>query len=366
MKISGIRSSIVALPADEPLADAAENPNATRPIVTLQVETDQGVTGVGVTYFGGALTGTLRNAVDELGALMVGEDPLRVEAVAAKLRAAAGSAGPGGIFNLAHSALDMALWDIRGKALNLPLWKLLGGARERVPTYASGALMRGLSLDRVVAAAARLTERGFREMKTQLALPGETTPAKEVERMRRVREAIGPDIKLMCDINQRWRVEQAIDIGKRVEDAGVGLFWLEDVTTANDFAGLARITAALSTPVAGGEYVWGIVPFRHVVEARSVDIVMIDLVRVGGITQWLKVAGMAEAFNLPVVSHVIPEIHAHLVAAVPNGLTVEYMGWMLQLFDGTAALENSELVLSDRPGLGLSFREDTVSRFKVA
>ena len=101
------------------------------------------------------------------------------------------------------------------------------------------------------------------------------------------------------------------------------------------------------------------------IEARSVDYVMIDLIRVGGITQWLKVAGMAEAFNLPVVSHVIPEIHAHLVAAVPNGLTVEYMGWMLQLFDGTAALEDSELVLSDRPGLGLSFREDTINRFKV-
>ena len=89
-------------------------------------------------------------------------------------------------------------------------------------------------------------------MKTQLALPGETTPAKEVERMRRVREAIGPDIKLMCDINQRWRPEQAIDIGRRVEDAGVGLFWLEDVTTADDFAGLARVTAALSTPITGG------------------------------------------------------------------------------------------------------------------
>jgi len=102
------------------------------------------------------------------------------------------------------------------------------------------------------------------------------------------------------------------------------------------------------------------------IEARSVDYVMIDLIRVGGITQWLKVAGMAEAFNLPVVSHVIPEIHAHLVAAVPNGLTVEYMGWMLQLFDGTAALEKSELVLSDRAGLGLAFKEEIIQRFAVA
>src|SRR5215469_6967238 len=118
MKISGIRSSIVALPADEPLADAAENPSGTRPIVTLLVETDQGLAGLGVTYFGGALTGTLRSAVEELGALCVGEDPHRVEAVTAKLRAAAGSAGPGGIFNLAISALDIALWDLRAKSMN--------------------------------------------------------------------------------------------------------------------------------------------------------------------------------------------------------------------------------------------------------
>jgi L-alanine-DL-glutamate epimerase-like enolase superfamily enzyme len=364
MKISGIRSSIVQLPADEPLAGAAENPTGTRPIVVVDVETDAGVTGLGVTYFGGALTGTLKSAVDELGALSIGEDPLRVEAVAAKWRAAAGSAGPGGIFNLAISALDTALWDLRGKALGLPLWKLLGGARERVPSYASGALMRGLTLDRVVAAAARLKERGWREMKTQLALPGETTPAKEVERMRRVREAIGPDTKLMCDINQRWRPEQAIDIGRRVEDAGVGLFWLEDVTTADDFPGLARVAEALSTPVAGGEYLWGIVPFRHMVEARSVDIVMIDLVRVGGITQWLKVAGMAEAFNLPVVSHLIPEVHVHLIGAIPNGLTVEYMPWLMPLFKEVPVLQDGELAMPTQPGLGLEFDRAALDRYR--
>ena len=121
----------------------------------------------------------------------------------------------------------------------------------------------------------------------------------------------------------------------------------------------------MATPICGGELVYGIVPFRHMIEARSVDYVMIDLIRVGGITQWMKVAGMAEAFNLPVVSHVIPEIHAHLVAAIPNGLTVEYMGWMLRLFEGTSALEDGELVLSDRSGLGLTFNQETINRFGV-
>jgi L-alanine-DL-glutamate epimerase-like enolase superfamily enzyme len=366
MKITGTRTQIVELPADEPLAGAAENPNGKRPIVTLRIETDTGAEGIGVAYFGGALTRTLAHAIDELGALLTGDDPVLVEAVHQKLKnAAGGSAGPGGIYHLALSAIDMALWDIRAKSVELPLWKLLGGARDRVPTYASGALMRGLTLDRVVKAAATLKEKGWREMKTQLALPGETTPAIEVERMVKIREAIGPDIKLMCDINQRWRPEQAIDIGRRVEDAGVGLFWLEDVTTADDFPGLARVSDALSTPVAGGEYVWGIAPFRHMIEQRSVDIPMIDLVRVGGITQWLKVAGMAEAFNLPVVSHLIPEVHVHLIGAVPNGLTVEYMPWLVPLFKQVPEQRNGELAMPTSPGLGLEFDQATLDRYKA-
>src|SRR5438045_1754507 len=157
----------------------------------------------------------------------------------------------------------MKITGIRTQIVELPADEQLAGAAEnrngkrpivtlRVPAYASGALMRGLSLDRVVKAAATLKEKGWREMKTQLALPGETTPAIEVERMVKIREAIGPDIKLMCDINQRWRPEQAIDIGRRVEDAGVGLFWLEDVTTADDCPGLARIREALPTAAAAG------------------------------------------------------------------------------------------------------------------
>jgi L-alanine-DL-glutamate epimerase-like enolase superfamily enzyme len=364
MKITALETGLVVLPADEPLADAPDNPGGHRPIVTLTLRTDDGIEGIGVAYFGGALTGTLRSAIDELGALTVGEDPLRTEHIARKLHdAAGGSAGPGGIYTLALSAIDMALWDIKGKALGQPLWRLLGGTRERVPTYASGALMRGLSLDRVVSAAATLKEKGFREMKTQLALPGETTPRQEVERLVEIREAIGPDIKLMCDINQRWRPEQAIQIGRRIEDAGVNLFWLEDVTAHDDYSGLARVTAALATPVAGGEYVWGIRPFHHMIAAHSVDIVMIDLVRVGGITQWLKVAGMAEAANLPVVSHLIPEVHVHLIGAIPNGLTVEYMPWLMRLFKEVPLPQNGELVLPSTPGLGLAFDPATVERY---
>jgi L-alanine-DL-glutamate epimerase-like enolase superfamily enzyme len=358
MKISRINSQLLRLPADEPLADGPPVPGATRDFVALTIGTDDGLEGIGVTFFGGALTGALKTAVDALGALIVGEDPLRNEAIVDRLRAAAGMSGPGGIFTLALAAIDIALWDIKGKAYNQPVARLVGGLRDRVPTYASGALMRHLTLEQAAQAGPRLVKRGFRQMKMQLALPGDTSPEREVERAQIVRESIGPDI------NQRWSVHQAIEIGRRLED--VRLFWLEDVTTHDDYAGLARVTQALSTPVAGGEYVYGVTPFRQMLEARSVGIVMIDVLRVGGITQWLKVAGMAEAFNLPVVSHLLPEIHVHLVAGIRNGLTVEYMPWALRLFEEGPVLDKGELLVPDRPGLGLRFDKSALARFAVS
>src|SRR5437660_789414 len=365
MKLASLETGIVLLPNDEPLAGCSENPNAKNPIVWLRLRTDDGIEGLGVSYFGGALTRTLRHAVDELGALAIGQDPLRVEAVAKKLRDAAGSSGPAGILTMAMSAIDVALWDIKGKALGQPLWKLLGGGRDRIATYASGALRRGLKLDEAITAAGRLREKGYRQTKMQLGLPGLTTPAREVEQARLIREAVGPDMDLMCDINQRWRPEQAIDIGRRVEDAGVGLFWLEDVTTHDDYAGLARVADALATPVAGGEYLYGIVPFRHMVEARSVDIVMIDQVRSGGITPWLKIAGMAEAFNIPVVSHGVPGIHVHLAGAVPTGLTVAYMPRRFRLWRAVPPPGDAMLLMPTAPGLGLEFDDAAIEKYRA-
>ena len=364
MKISSYEVTALNIPEDDPLANMPEEVGRKRPVVILRLRTDDGLEGLGVTFYGGAMTGSLKVAVEELAELTIGEDPLRIEHIVSKLRMAAGdSCGPGGIFTLALSAIDVALWDIKGKALEQPLWRLLGGHRDRVPTYASGALRRGLTDDQAQKAARILVDKGFREMKTQMALPGNPTPEDEIRRVRVVREAIGPDIKLMCDINQRWRPEQAIDIGSRVED--VGLFWLEDVTTADDYAGLARVTAALNTPIAGGEYLWGIAPFRQMIEARSVDIVMVDIVRAGGFSQWMKIAGMAEAFNLPIVSHVMPEILVHAVAACPNGLTVEYMPWMLCLYEETPDVVDGEMILPEKPGLGLAFDEKAIASFKA-
>ena len=361
MKITHITTRILRTPADNPLVVGLPAPTDTREFVTLELGTDQGLTGIGLTFFGGALTPALKAAVDGLAGLLIGDDPMQTEAIAAKARRAAGGSGPGGLFTLALSAIDIACWDLKGKALGRSVAALLGGLRERVPTYASGALMRPHPIDYLAKAGPRLRDMGFRQMKMQCG--SEPTVAASVERVRVMREAIGPDIDLMCDINQLWSVNQAIEVGRRVEP--YHLFWLEDPTAHDDFAGLARIADNLVTPIAAGEYHYGIVPFRHMLEARSIDVVMIDLLRVGGITQWMKVAGMAEAFNLPVVSHLVPELHVHLIAAIPHGLTVEYMPWTLRLYEETPRLENGHLIVPDKPGLGVAFDQAALKRYQV-
>jgi L-alanine-DL-glutamate epimerase-like enolase superfamily enzyme len=361
MKITHVTTRVLRTPADNPLVVGLPAPADTREFVTLELGTDQGIVGIGLTFFGAALTPALRAAVDTLAGLVVGDDPTQVEAIAAKLRRASSGSGPGGIFSLALSAVDMACWDLKGKAVGQSVCALLGGLRDRALTYASGALMRPHPVDYLAKAGPRLVGMGFRQMKMQCG--SEPTVAASVERVRVMREAIGPDVDLMCDINQLWSVNQAIEVGRRIEP--YHLYWLEDPTAHDDYPGLARIADALTTPIAAGEYHYGIVPFRHLLEARSIDVVMIDLLRVGGITQWMKVAGMAEAFNLPVVSHLVPEIHVHLIAAIPNGLTVEYMPWSLRLFEETPALENGHLVVPKKSGLGLTFDQAAIKRYQV-
>ena len=363
MKIAQVKINFVRLPLEEPLVGAPYMPGMLREFLTVQVRTDDGIEGIGVTTFGGGIARVLKTALEEFGELIKGEDPLRTEHVIGKLRAASASCGPGGIVDLAISAIDIALWDIRGKAFGVPLAHLLGGLRDRVPAYASGALVRTSPLDKLERAAAALVEKGYKQMKTQLAVDG-FSAAQEIERIRVLRNVIGPDIALMCDINQRWSVAEAISIGHRIEE--FGLAWLEDPARADDYQGLSKIADALAMPVCAGEYLWGIEPHRQTIAHHSVDIVMIDVLRAGGITQWMKIAGMAEASNKPVASHLLPEIHVHLIAAIPNGLVVEYMPWTWRLFEDPPMPVKGEMTVPTGPGLGLKFAPDLFDKYGVS
>jgi L-talarate/galactarate dehydratase len=363
MRITGHRCTLLALPADEPLAGAVARPGVTRPTVLLEIETDQGIVGTGFTFLGGGLSRALCTAVDDMAGLLTGTDPLAIEAARGRLTAAAGGAGPAGIFSLALAAIDIALWDIRGKAADMPLWRLLGASGEPVPTYASGALMRELPLDRALAAAERLVADGFREIKMQLALPSPSDPQTELDRARRIRSVVGPATRLMCDINLRWRPDEARMMGAFLEE--VGFFWIEDITPATDPAVLGRLAARLATPLAVGEYLYGLGEFRALLAAGGADIVMIDPFRAGGITGWLRVAALADAFGLPVVSHLAPEIQLHLIPAIPNGLTVEFMPWSVAMFDEVSWPRQGMLEMPSAPGLGLTPDRRAIDRYRV-
>ena len=200
---------------------------------------------------------------------------------------------------------------------------------------------------------------GFAAMK--LRVGGETEIDKEIERFNSVRDAVGPDVDIMIDVNQAWDLNTAISFGRRIDSQSA--YWLEDPVDHQDIDGLAVLADKLDTPVVAGEYHYGIIPFRSMLEKKSVDIVMVDLLRVGGLTQWVKVAHLAEIFNVPVVSHLATEVLVHAVAAVPNGLMVEHMPWTFPLFRDVPVVANGTITVSDLPGLGLEFDEGTISRY---
>ena len=362
MKVSAFDTRVVELPREEgPLSGGS--PGATGfTMVLLRLRTDNGVEGVGyASQVARTMIKPLKSAVDGLAELSVGRDPMEVEAVTSDLMRLGGDGAPAGLVTHAVSAIDVALWDIRGKALGQPVYKLLGGNRDRVPAYASAGLWRSHGLDSLAERARGFVDEGFTALK--LRMGGEPRAADAVERMRVTREAAGDDVDVMVDINQGWSVSRSIEMGRRLAEHG--LYWLEDPVHHQDLAGQARVAQALDTPVAAGEYHYGAAPFSGLIGGRAIDIAIIDLFRAGGITPWMKIAHAAEVFNIPVASHIAPEVLVHTMAAIPNALTVEYMPWAFEAFQEAPEVEGGMIAAPQSPGLGLEFDEGAVKRYQV-
>jgi len=269
--------------------------------------------------------------------------------------------GPGGLLHCALAPLDIALWDAAGKTLGQPVHRLLGGYRERLPAYASDGLWYSLSPSELASGAARHAGNGFRAVK--LRLGKEAEPDAECRRVLAVREAVGPEVGIMVDATESWSLARAKRTGRALQNAGIA--WLEDPVHHLDVAGLAQLAAELEVPIAAGEHLYHLQAFRSLLQARAVDIVIVDLARVGGITPWRKVAALAQAHQLPVCGHVVPEIQAQLLAAIPNGLMVEYVPRSARILQAMPVIERGELVLPQAPGLGLALDEDAVRRYTV-
>ena len=360
MRVTGIRTVQVRLPLEKPLRTSIHRIDAVD-CVLLQAETDAGITGESYVFaFGRRKLDTLEAMIGALEHHLIGRDPHMSQAVWAAIWRDINFLGHKGVPIFALSALDTACWDIVGKAHGLAVHKLLGGVRTRIPAYASGGLWLSLSIDELVTEAKAFVEQGFGAMKMRFGKP---RVAEDVERAQAVRAAIGPDIALMADANQGLSVNHAIRLGRAIEE--LDLAWFEEPVQAYDLEGSARVAAAIDTPIASGETEYTRYGFADMLERKSADILMPDLQRVGGISEFIKVAHLAEAKDVAISPHVFTEQSLQLCGAIANCAYAEHMPWFEPLYNETMEMEAGELLIPDRPGLGFTFNWDAIERFRV-
>ena len=361
MKITQVAVDVVRVPVERPYVAGGRTVDANWHVLA-RITTSDGVQGIGyVVYPRPDLMTTIGHAARELGQHLVGMSVLEPEAAWERLARRGDWVGPGGLLHIALAPLDIALWDAGGKTLGQPLHRLLGGYRDRLPAYGSDGLWYSLSADELAATARRHVETGFRAVKLRLGKEG--TPEAEVRRVRAVREAVGPEVRLMVDATESWPLTQARRTGRALQDAGIA--WLEDPVHHLDVAGLAELRQELEVPIAAGEHLYHLESFRTLMQARGVDVVILDLARVGGITPWRKIAALAQAHRVPVCGHVVPEVQIHLLCAIPNGHLVEYVPRSAGILKAMPRLEKGDLVAPSAPGLGLELDETAVRKHVV-
>jgi L-alanine-DL-glutamate epimerase-like enolase superfamily enzyme len=326
----------------------------------LRLDTDSGASGLGFAYaVQGSGRALLATAVDDLTPLIVGEDPLDHERLEQKTYWRLQTIGRRGLVQQAYSAVDVALWDLKGKVAGLPLYKLLGGARTSATAYGSDTGWLHLSPDQILDASRPYVEQGM-GLKVKIGLD----PEKDAGRLQRIRDVLGEDVWLAVDANERYDFENALAFG-RFLDEEIAPGWYEEPITCEDPAGHARLAAKLETPIAGGEMLFGIDEFRTYLERGALAVVQPDVTRLGGITATLRVIALADLHHRPVSPHLLPEIGVHLACGLPRVTSVEYMPWLAPLWTEPARFEQGRLVPPPGAGLGLQPNPDAVGRYRI-
>jgi len=321
----------------------------------VAIHTDSGHVGYGYTGTHAHLaTDRLITSciTDALGPLLIGEDPMEVRGLWEKLyRFSEGYwVGRSGISHLALSAIDVALWDLKAKALDMPLWKLLGGSPKTVEAYNTDGGWLNFPLDQVVDDCKRLTTQdGYQAVKIKVGGPCSN---EDVRRIAAVRQAIGPEVRLMTDANGRWTLPQAISTCHRLAEHDIT--WIEEPIAFDDVAGHRRLAAAIPIPIALGEQLYMEEQFRDFIQQDAVHYVQADAVRLAGVTQWWRVAELAHANRLPVMPHVgdMVQLHLHLCIAHPACDLLEYIPWLRDWMKHPVEVEAGCFVVPVEPGAG--------------
>jgi L-alanine-DL-glutamate epimerase-like enolase superfamily enzyme len=349
MKVKDVSTAMYRIPLIPPLSNSTHGIISDFELITTEISTDDGLTGVGYTYTvgkGGA--GILALVENYFKKLLIGQDSRLIENLWQKMWWTLHYIGRGGAASMAIATVDIALWDLKGKRFNEPLWRLLGGHNPKIPIYA-GAIDLELPLDKLVEQMKGFIARGLTAVKMKI---GKKNLAEDVERVAEIRRVIGPDVDLMVDVNNGMSVEKAIRASKKLEKYNV--YWLEEPTIPDDLAGHVKISSLGSLPVAVGESLRTIYDFKKYIDSGAASFLQPDVSNLGGITPWMKVAHIAEAHNLPVSTHGVHDIHVHTLGAIPNSSFLEehafglekYIKDPLKIVDGVAIAPN-------RPGHGV-------------
>ena len=317
----------------------------------VRITCADGAQGVGYTYTigtgGSSVVALLR---DHLAPRLIGRDAAETERLWRDLYFATHATAVGAITSLALGAIDTALWDLKCRHAGVSLAQAAGGAQDRIPVYTTEGGWLHLSNGQLVVEALRAKESGFLGAKVKV---GKAHAAEDVARLAALRDAVGPDFEVMVDANQAFAVAEARRRAHAFEP--FGLAWLEEPLPADDLAGHVELAAHTSMPIAVGESIYSLGHFREYLERDACSIVQVDAARIGGITPWLKVAHLAEAFNVAVCPHFLMELHVSLAGAVPNATWIEHIPQLDPITTSRLAIVDGHAIVPTTPGLGIDW-----------
>jgi L-alanine-DL-glutamate epimerase-like enolase superfamily enzyme len=355
--IASVRLSLAYLPLAAPVSDAKVLTGRQQPLTEVallfaEIRAESGHEGVGFSYAKRAGGPGQYAHAREIAPALIGEDPSDIQRIWTKLVWAGASVGRSGLATQAIAAFDIALWDLKAKRARLPLAKLLGAHRDAVACYNTSGGFLSTPVEQVVENARDALDRGIGGIKIKVGQPDARA---DLDRVERVRAALGDQVPLMVDANQQWNRDTAARMGRDLER--YRLTWIEEPLDAYDAEGHADLARDLVTPVATGEMLTSVAEHRELISHRSADFLQPDAPRVGGITPFLKIAALGEDASLRLAPHFAMEIHLHLAAAYPAESWVEHFDWLEPLFNERLEIREGRMVVPGRPGLGFTLSD---------
>ena len=369
MKIKNIECIMLSyIPEIKPIDGLSDI--ASRDVFLVKVFTDDGCVGIGEGFALGSLR-SLAAIVDEtLRPLLIGQDPRDIERLWHRMYRGTFRYGRRGLVLPAISAIDMALWDILGKSVNLPVYKLAGGCRDRITAYASGGYyLEGKGMDALTAEAAKYASQGFKRMKMKIGL---MSIKKDLERISEVQKALGPDMDLAVDSNNAYDFNQALAMGRKLDEMGIAFF--EEPISSDYLDASIRLAEQLDVPIAGYETEVTAYGMKDFIIRRGVDIAQVDAIWSGGITECLKVASLAGMFGMKIIPHFSAAV-VSLAANIQFGAMVSNCEWFEltqdpnplrdELAIDPIVVDKGDMVLPDRPGLGIELNEKVLEKYRI-